>query len=83
MHIVPIWDSIQYSDESNHFIDVISYSTKNVYINKANIELVEPISFRVGKDYTSRVTVDLFKVTMVSGNSFYTESRGVLSCPKN
>ena len=81
MYKIKIWDNIQYSSKHSHYEDAISYTTKDIYINRDNIECVEEITLRVaspdGNVYRT-LYVDLFEITMVSGKKVYTEDWSIL-----
>ena len=81
MYKIRIWDNIQYSSQYSLCKDVVSYTTKDIYINRDNIEVVEEITLRVaspdGNVYRT-LHVDLFEVTMVSGKKIYTVDWSIL-----
>jgi hypothetical protein len=80
MYKIKIWDNIQYSSQYSLCKDIVSYTTKDIYINKDNIECVEEITVSLasieGASQTSYV--NLFEVWMVSGKKVYTEDWSIL-----
>ena len=80
MYKIKIWDNIQYSSRYIHYEAVISYTIKDIYINKDNIECIEEVTMRLanieGVSQTSYV--NLLEVWMVSGKKVYTEDWSIL-----
>lgn len=80
MKKITVLTNIRWAPEYNHYLDVLSYGTKEIYVNKNNIETAEEKCYRVAIDEQGfrKKDTEFYEFTMSSGTKYITEDMWVI-----